>query len=379
MDLHQDHHRATTTRPGGRSQLDSQLPDEAVGLGRPVTPTPMPAVRRGGQVWIAASLPTAQLQATLSRRLVRHGFTALDDEPGIYLLRVEDTVGAALALLQRVLPGELAKLDLAVLSSELEPDAEHVFAELEPAPRALARLEAQWLVPMLAQRRLVTYLQPVFDGAGATYGEESLVRGLAPLGELIDGGRIFEAARDLELEATLDRMLVEQGIEAFASNDTARTRLFLNVSRASLERPDGIVAPALRAARHAQLSPGRVVLELSHADQHPMALVLRAVEVFRAAGFGVGLDDVGLSDTAEALVERARPDVVKLHQALVRKAPRSRNTSARVMGLVAAAEQVGARVVAKGIESTEELAQAQHLGVDLFQGFLLAHPRPGEL
>jgi len=40
---------------------------------------------------------------------------------------------------------------------------------------------------------------------------------------------------------------------------------------------------------------------------------------------------------------------------------------------------VGARVVAKGIESTEELAQAQNLGVDLFQGFLLAHPRPGEL
>ena len=29
--------------------------------------------------------------------------------------------------------------------------------------------------------------------------------------------------------------------------------------------------------------------------------------------------------------------------------------------------------------STEELAQAQNLGVDLFQGFLLAHPRPGEL
>lgn len=379
MELHQDHHRAPTTRPGGRSQLDSQLPDEAVGLGRPVTPTPMPAVRRGGQVWIAASLPTAKLQATLSRRLARHGFTPLEDEPGIYLLRVDDSVGAALSLLQRVLPGELAKLDLAVLSSELEPDAEHVLAELEPAPRALARLEAQWLVPMLAQRRLVTYLQPVFDGAGATYGEESLVRGLAPLGELIDGGRIFEAARDLELEATIDRMLVEQGIEAFASHDPSRTRLFLNVSRASLDRPEGIVGPALRAAKHAQLSPGRIVLELSHADQHPVGLVLRCAEIFRAAGFAVGLDDLGLADSAEALVEMVRPEVVKLHQALVRKAPRSRASSERIAVIVAAAERVGAHVVAKGIESTEELAHTQHLGVDLFQGFLLAHPRPGEL
>jgi EAL domain-containing protein (putative c-di-GMP-specific phosphodiesterase class I) len=121
-----------------------------------------------------------------------------------------------------------------------------------------------------------------------------------------------------------------------------------------------------------------VVFELTDAEQVPRDLLMSAVRVFRAAGFGVSLDDHTATDDGLELVRACRPDAVKLSTDLLRRATRVRSAFEQLGGLVSAARSVGARVVAKGIESTDELAQAQRAGVELFQGFLLAHPRPSD-
>jgi EAL domain-containing protein (putative c-di-GMP-specific phosphodiesterase class I) len=72
------------------------------------------------------------------------------------------------------------------------------------------------------------------------------------------------------------------------------------------------------------------------------------------------------------------PDYVKVTASLVKRINTDPARHALMDALQSMARAIGAAIVAEGIETPEELAALQELGVDYGQGFILGRPGPIE-
>lgn len=101
--------------------------------------------------------------------------------------------------------------------------------------------------------------------------------------------------------------------------------------------------------------------------------LLGILEYYRSMGARVALDDVGAGYSSLTLLAQVRPEVVKLDKALVQALPDA-GATAVVRAVTALAHELGAVVVAEGIETEVTRDLVRDLGADLGQGWLFGRP-----
>jgi EAL domain-containing protein (putative c-di-GMP-specific phosphodiesterase class I) len=94
----------------------------------------------------------------------------------------------------------------------------------------------------------------------------------------------------------------------------------------------------------------------------------------RSKGVRLVVDDLGAGYSNLRYIADLVPDIVKLDRSLVADLDRMPRLRHIVRAMVELCEDLGARVVAEGIERPGELAAVLHAGVHFGQGYLLARP-----
>jgi EAL domain-containing protein (putative c-di-GMP-specific phosphodiesterase class I) len=228
-------------------------------------------------------------------------------------------------------------------------------------------------VGVLAEAEFWSAYQPIVSLADrSVVAHEALLRGAVD-GREVGGGDLFFVAEQAGWLPRLDRIGRESalyGAEAWLDADD----LYVNFHPASIFRPQVCLASTARVVEETGIAPGQLVLEVveSHAiaDRGHLVSVL---DHFRSMGWRVALDDVGAGWGSLSLLAAVRPDVVKLDKRLVQELP---DDGARTVlrAVTDLAHQLGAVVVAEGVE-TERLAdEVTALGADLGQGWLFGRP-----
>jgi EAL domain-containing protein (putative c-di-GMP-specific phosphodiesterase class I) len=121
----------------------------------------------------------------------------------------------------------------------------------------------------------------------------------------------------------------------------------------------------------------RLVLELtehSRVDDYPR--LLGSLDALRYQGVRVAVDDTGAGYAGLHHILRLLPDILKLDVDLIRGIDTDPIRRALTGSLVAFAAELGAAVIAEGIETPEELKTLDDLGVTWGQGYHLARPGP---
>ena len=118
-----------------------------------------------------------------------------------------------------------------------------------------------------------------------------------------------------------------------------------------------------------------MVLEVSEKDTQQPG-VAEALTPFRAGGGRLAVDDIGSGFCNLRDVLTLKPDILKVDRAIIRGIDRDRIKSAIVEGLNTMAARLDIPLLAEGIESREELAELEQLGVPLGQGYLFGEPSP---
>jgi diguanylate cyclase (GGDEF)-like protein/PAS domain S-box-containing protein len=151
----------------------------------------------------------------------------------------------------------------------------------------------------------------------------------------------------------------------------AGVRLSINVSPATL------LASSLADAIAA--TPGeRLAVELTeHAPVADYEALEAALAGPRSRGVQFMIDDAGAGFSSLKHVLGLHPDAIKLDLALTRDIDTDPVRRALAASLVAFAREIGATIVAEGIETREELETLRSLGVTHGQGYYLARPGPG--
>jgi EAL domain-containing protein (putative c-di-GMP-specific phosphodiesterase class I) len=122
---------------------------------------------------------------------------------------------------------------------------------------------------------------------------------------------------------------------------------------------------------------GRVVLELTeHAAVEDYPHLVERLRSLSAAGFRFAVDDAGAGFASLRHILDLGPDVIKLDIALIRGIDADAARRALARALVLFADELGAVLIAEGIETQAELATLQALGVTHGQGYHLGRPAP---
>jgi EAL domain-containing protein (putative c-di-GMP-specific phosphodiesterase class I)/CheY-like chemotaxis protein len=219
---------------------------------------------------------------------------------------------------------------------------------------------------IIAGDRLATALQPVVDLAtGQVAGMEALARfeaepsqGPAEWFAEADGVGL---RNDLELHALRTalrrRAWVPEGayLAVNASPDTVLHR-----------RIEGLIPPDWCR---------RIVVELTeHAPVADYDALAAALAPLRRAGVRIAVDDAGAGFASLRHIVKLHPEVIKLDRALTEGIATGWEQRALASALIGFARDIGATIVAEGIETAGELEAWLTLGATYGQGFHLGRP-----
>ncbi len=203
--------------------------------------------------------------------------------------------------------------------------------------------------------------QPIVDIAhGTVFAYESLARSASFDGPV----ELFDAAVEQRQSGRLGRHLRQLATAACATHP-----LFLNIHPAELSEK-WLVQPDDPLFLH---EPGTYLeitesVPLSHHD-----LVKSVLAEVRDKGVGIVVDDLGAGYSNLSYAD-LHPEFVKIDRGLVTDLHRDPRRQTLLRGMVRLCEDLGARVVAEGIESDDELSAARDAGVAFAQGYHVARP-----
>ncbi|NTY61717.1 EAL domain-containing protein [Mycolicibacterium sphagni] len=274
------------------------------------------------------------------------------------------TVGMVCAVSQEAKP-YLAGIDLRVVNQV----AELIGTLIESPDKGPNTTAAQRTAirKVVYQRDFEVVFQPVHDvTSGRVMGVEALAR--FPHAPFRPDAFLAQAALlglGIELEtailARVVSMVPRLPDEVFVA---------VNISPGA-----ALVAPW--AQMLADVDPSRIVLELTEHDAVlDYGALEDALEPCRSRGVRIAVDDVGAGFSSFSHVLELSPEFVKIDQSITRHIDVDDARRRLAHAIAELAGQMGATVIAEGVESQGELDAVGAVGIIAAQGFFLSRPRP---
>ncbi len=232
----------------------------------------------------------------------------------------------------------------------------------------------------LSDARFEMWFQPVHSNHSSyPIGAEALLRLRMPDGSVLAPGAFLEVAEDTGLSRPLGRWVIDETcrIGGRWARQGVPFRLAVNVSATQVDSSfPSLLADALRRN---ELDPSLLVVELTeHAILAADEEQVGALDEVRATGVRLALDDFGTAYSSLNHLRQFEVDVVKIDRSFVAGLGEDPRDAAIVRAVVDLSKTFGFRVIAEGVETTEQLDLQRQLGCHGAQGYLLGPPRPAE-
>ncbi|HBG08283.1 MAG: hypothetical protein A2075_11745 [Geobacteraceae bacterium GWC2_58_44] len=242
------------------------------------------------------------------------------------------------------------------------------------SPPARDQAERREIEEIIAGGLITPLFQPIVSlGDGAILGYEALSRMTRP-GLLHNSEALFTKAVQYGLTAPLE-MLCRRKAIIRARELELTGRLFLNVCPSLLLASDHQRGATAAFLDEMGLNRSDITFELTERTLiEDYELFRQVLSYYRGQGYSIAIDDLGSGYAGLKMLSELEPEYVKLSSYLIRGIDRSETKQAMVDALVTLCGRIGARVIAEGIESAQELGYLKKAGVGLGQGYFLARP-----
>ncbi|GLY99777.1 EAL domain-containing protein [Actinoplanes sp. NBRC 103695] len=209
-------------------------------------------------------------------------------------------------------------------------------------------------------------------------GVEALLRWRHPKLGTIMPAELLPIARAVGISADLDEWVLDTACHQLDTWSTGDTDFWLSINVSPKELLTGFTGRVETILRRHKLPPERLVVEVAEtwiAEDVPA--IVAALAGLRKLGVRAALDDFGAGHASLSHLRRLPVDVLKLDRVLV-NTPTEANSAAVLGVVVSLGKRLGLEIVAKGLESDEEITRAREAGCLYGQGFALARPAPAE-
>ena len=223
------------------------------------------------------------------------------------------------------------------------------------------------------------HFQPVVDLMdGHLVLVEALARWNHPDRGILAAAAFVDAASALDLMPELGRVVMAKAFGQVAVWRQAGRdiELIVNLSLTELQDP-GLVARITETLRSSGLEPTALWIDVTETsvveDAEAAQSVLRELV---AMGVRLAVDDFGQGWSSVAYLRELGVGAVKIDQSVVARIARNPQDVAAATAIIALAQELGAIVVAKGIESVAQERALRALGCTIGQGYRYGRPVP---
>ncbi|GHF49836.1 EAL domain-containing protein [Deinococcus metalli] len=219
--------------------------------------------------------------------------------------------------------------------------------------------------------------QPVTDlKSGGALGAEALLRWNHPALGVLPPSQFLPLAGHSDLITQISAWVIEHALSGRQTIRTALPERFsawqvsVNLGLEELRRSAGL--HGVQALLHEHGAPDIEVAAGSLLDHSQDTLGL--LEQLRTLGAQLSVDDFGDGASSLSALTRFPLSAVKLHPTLTARLPDDRRSLALVQGATDLAHRLGLKVVAVGVETSEQLEVLADLGCDAAQGYAICPP-----
>ena len=204
-------------------------------------------------------------------------------------------------------------------------------------------------------------LQPIAElASGELVAVEALARfnGRSPADAL---HLAHTQGRGLQIEALCLRLALARRTEI-----PDGVRLSVNLS------PDALSDPKVQEALAGDLND--LIIEITEQAATSPEILQYLCDSLRQRGALIAVDDLSTGYAGLLRLTELRPDIVKLDRSLVSGVQRSTDQAAIIRAVASLAGWIGARLIAEGVETLDEINALAELDVDYVQGWAIARP-----
>jgi diguanylate cyclase (GGDEF)-like protein len=231
------------------------------------------------------------------------------------------------------------------------------------------------------QHYLLLYYQPQVDMAsGRVIGVEALARWQDPQQGFIDPSDFIPVAEQSGLIIPFANWMINTGIKQCAQwhKENLKLSVSLNMSAYNLADPN-LIKTLTDNLESSGLDAKWVILEITESSfMHQPEATLAKIYQLHKLGFRISVDDFGTGYSSLTYLKNLPVYEVKIDQTFVKNMLANPRDEAIVQSTIALAHNLGAKVVAEGIEDLATALSVKTLGCDIGQGFFYSEPGPAD-
>ncbi|MBJ9977018.1 EAL domain-containing protein [Pseudomonas sp. S75] len=299
------------------------------------------------------------------------------------LINVTASVGLACAPLHGADPQTLMK-NAGLALHKAKANGKHqvqVFTEVLNAEASYKLFVENNLRRALTQNELEVFYQPKLClRSGRLLGLEALLRWNHPERGMIRPDQFISVAEETGLIIPIGKWVVRQACRMSQELHEAgmgNLHVAINLSPKQFSDPE-LVSSIGTIVKEEALPPHLLELELTE------GLLLEATEDTRRQldelkqlGLTLAMDDFGTGYSSLSYLKKFPIDIIKIDRSFISEIPANQDDMEITSAVVAMAHNLKLKVVAEGIETSEQLAFLRRHRCDVGQGYLFDRPIPG--
>jgi diguanylate cyclase (GGDEF)-like protein len=229
---------------------------------------------------------------------------------------------------------------------------------------------------------LVLYYQPKVDiPTGRVRSAEALIRWHHPVHGVISPSIFIPVAEESGLIVPLGEWALRQAcrqLRAWLDAGMSPIRIAVNMSAKQFKH-DNLVNVVKSALEEARLQPGYLELELTEsAVMHNPEQSAATLQMLSTMGVHISIDDFGTGYSSLSHLRRFPLDKLKIDRSFIRELMGNADDVAIVRAIISMAHSLRLRVVAEGVEKSEQLDFLRQIGCDQYQGHYCSPAVPAD-
>lgn len=230
----------------------------------------------------------------------------------------------------------------------------------------------------ITERQFVMHYQPRVNVAtGAVFSLEALVRWNHPVEGLIGPDRFIPVAEETGAILQLGEMIIDmvcEQLSVWAKCSSQIVPVSINVSSRQFNEVDIHACIAGALTRHG-VNPSCVEVELTESTMvKDPAKTSACIHALHNLGIRLLVDDFGTGYSSLAMLQELDFDILKVDKSFTRRLGVDHQGEIFFGAIVTMAHALGMRVIAEGVESSQQLEILRRLQCDEVQGFYLYRP-----
>jgi len=186
---------------------------------------------------------------------------------------------------------------------------------------------------------------------------------------------LFSQAKKEGLSLELDNYVREKAVKKFQDiyKKNSYSLLFLNIESSFID--EKLEDNLLEITKKYNIPTKNIVIEIKEDAIRDSNYLEHFVKIYKEHGFILAIDDFGTGYSSFDRLSIIKPDIVKVDRSLIYDIQNNYINTQILSAISTMCHNIGALVLAEGVEQKDEILSCMKKDIDIFQGFWFSKPQ----